>query len=52
MITKEQYLEIINLVKQYVMEYRKTFPDAPMSSDFCAGIERTIDLIQYLVEKD
>lgn len=52
MITKEQYIEIINLVERYVSVYKKMFPEKPMSNEFCAGVEKVVDLIQSLVKKD
>ena len=52
MITKEQYIEIINLVQRYVVMHKKVFPQNPMTDEFAAGIEKVIDLIQTLVKKD
>ena len=52
MITKEQYIEIINLVQRYVVMHKKVFPQNPMTNEFAAGIEKVIDLIQTLVKKD
>lgn len=52
MITKDQYIEIINLVQRYISVYTKMFPDKPMSNEFCAGVEKAVDLIQSLVKKD
>ena len=52
MITKEQYIEIIDLVQRYVVMHKKVFPQNPMTNEFAAGIERVIDLIQTLVKKD
>lgn len=52
MITKEQYIEIINLVQRYVVMHKKVFPQNPMTNEFAAGIEKVIDLIQILVKKD
>ena len=52
MITKEQYIEILDLVQQYVVMHKKVFPQNPMTNEFAAGIEKVIDLIQTLVKKD
>lgn len=52
MITKEQYIEIIDLVQRYVVMHKKVFPQNPMTSEFAAGIEKVIDLIGILVKKD
>ncbi len=52
MITKDQYLDIIDLIQKYLSAYQKMFPNKPMSNDFCAGMEQTIDLIKSLVKKD
>lgn len=52
MITKEQYVEIIDLVQRYVVMYKKVFPQNPMTNEFAAGIEKVIDLIHTLVKKD
>ena len=52
MITKEQYVEIIDLVQLYVVMHKKMFPQNPMTNEFAAGIEKVIDLIQTLVKKD
>ena len=51
MITKEQYVEIIDLVQRYVVMRKKVFPQNPMTNEFAAGIEKVIDLIQILVEE-
>ena len=51
MITKEQYVEIIDLVQRYVVMRKKAFPQNPMTNEFAAGIEKVIDLIQILVEE-
>lgn len=52
MITKEQYIEILTLVQQYIAKYKEIFPNRPMSNDFCAGIEQVVDLIGSLVKKE
>ena len=52
MITKEQYIEILDLVQRYVVIHKKVFPQNPMTNEFTAGIEKVIDLIQTLVKKD
>ena len=52
MITKEQYVEIIDLVQRYVVMHKKVFPQNPMTNEFAAGIEKVKDLIQKLVKKD
>lgn len=51
MITKEQYVEIIDLVQRYVVMRKKVFPQNPMTNEFAAGIEKVIVLIQTLVKK-
>ena len=51
MITKEQYVEIIDLVQRYVVMRKKAFHQNPMTNEFAAGIEKVIDLIQILVEE-
>ena len=52
MITKEQYAEILDVVMKYTSTYINVFKDKPMSNDFCAGMQKVIDLIQTLVKKD
>lgn len=52
MITKEQYIEILDLVQRYVVMHKKVFPQNPMTDEFAAGIEKVIDLIQTLVKED
>ena len=52
MITKEQYIEILDLVQRYVVMHKKMFPQNPRTNEFAAGIEKVIDLIQTLVKKD
>ena len=52
MITKEQYVEIIDLVQRYVVMRKKVFPQNPMSDEFYAGMQKAMDLIQTLVNKD
>ena len=51
MITKEQYLEIIEQCEKYIKKYGETF-EKPMSNDFQDGMVRVIDLIKPLVKKD
>lgn len=50
MITKEQYIEILNLVQRYVVMHKKVFPQNPITEDFAAGIQKVLDLIQTLVK--
>lgn len=50
MITKEQYIEIIDLVQQYVVMRKKVFPQNPMTNEFAAGMQKVLDLIQTLVK--
>lgn len=52
MITKEQYVEILDIVQRYMVMHKKVFPQNPMTNEFAAGIEKVIDLIQTLVKKD
>lgn len=52
MITKEQYVEMLDLIARYASIYTEAFPDKPMSDEFAAGIEKVIDLIETLVKKD
>ena len=52
MITKEQYIEILNLVQRYVVMHKKVFPQNPMTDEFAAGMQKVLDLIQTLVKKD
>lgn len=51
MITKEQYLEIIEKCEKYIKKYGEIF-EKPMSKDFQDGMVRVIDLIKPLVKKD
>lgn len=50
MITKEQYIEILDLVQRYVSMYKKVFPHKPISDEFGAGMQKVIDLIETLVK--
>ena len=52
MITKEQYVEILDIVQRYVVMHKKVFPQNPMTDEFAAGMQKVIDLIQTLVKKD
>ena len=52
MITKEQYIKILDLVQRYVVMHKKVFPQNPMTDEFAAGMQKVIDLIQTLVKKD
>ena len=52
MITKEQYVEMLDLITRYTSIYTEAFPDKPMSDEFCAGMQKAMDLIQTLVNKD
>lgn len=51
MITKEQYLEIIDQCERYTKLYTGMFKK-PMSEDFQQGMARVLDLIEPLVKKD
>lgn len=51
MITKEQYIEIIEQFENYIKKYGEIF-EKPMSKDFQDGMVRVIDLIKPLVKKD
>ena len=51
MITKEQYIEIIEQCEKYIKKYSEIF-EKPMSKDFQEGMVRVIDLIKPLVKKD
>ena len=50
-ITKEQYIEIIEQCENYIKKYGEIF-EKPMSKDFQDGMVRVIDLIKPLVKKD
>lgn len=52
MITKEQYVEMLDLVMRYTSTYSEAFPHKPLSDEFCAGMQKVIDLVQTLVKKD
>ena len=52
MITKEQYLEIVNTFEKYIVGRTKMFPDKPLSEDFTLGFTQALTLIESLVEKD
>lgn len=52
MITKEQYIEILDIVQKYVVMHKKVFPQNPMTEDFAAGMQKVLDLTQTLVKKD
>ena len=52
MITKEQYVEILDIVQRYVVMHKKVFPQNPITEDFAAGMQKVLDLIQTLVKKD
>ena len=51
MITKEQYVEIIEICERYI-KLRKDMIKEPMSDDFQQGMLRVLDLIKSLVKKD
>ena len=51
MITKEQYIEIIDLIHSYISKYEEMFPNEPLSNEFCSGVQKVVDLIQLLVKK-
>lgn len=50
MITKEQYVEILDIVQRYVVMHKKVFPQNPITEDFAAGMQKVLDLIQTLVK--
>ena len=55
MITKEQYIEILDIVqryKRYMVMNKKVFPHNPMTEDFAAGMQKVLDLTQTLIKKD
>lgn len=52
MITKEQYLEIINTFEKYIETQTKMFPDKPLSDDYTYAFTQALSLIEGLVEKD
>lgn len=52
MITKEQYLEIINTFEKYIETRTKMFPNKPLSEEFTFGFIQALTLIESLVEKD
>lgn len=51
MITKEQYVEILDICERYT-KLRKDMIKKPMSDDFQQGMLRVLDLIESLVKKD
>lgn len=51
MITKEQYVEILDTCEKYIKLRQDVFKD-PMSDDFQEGMLRVLDLIKSLVKKD
>jgi len=51
MITKEQYVEILDICQKYIETYPKVI-SKPMSEDFQQGMLRVIELIEGIVKKD
>lgn len=51
MITKEQYLEIVNACEKYTKLHEQVFK-VPMSEEFQQGMLRVLDLIEPMVKKD
>lgn len=51
MITKEQYVEILDTCEGYIKLRTEMFKE-PMSDDFQEGMLRVLDLIKPLVKKD
>lgn len=51
MITKEQYIEIVNACDKYVKMYEQVLK-VPMSEEFQQGMLRVLDLIEPMVKKD
>ena len=49
MLSKEQYIEILNTFEKYAKTYEKVL-NKPMSEEFAAGLMRGLDLIKGLVE--
>lgn len=52
MITKKQYLEIIDVFEKYIEARTKMFPNKPLSEEFTFGFTQAMTLIESLVEKD
>ena len=52
MITRKQYLEIIDMFEKYIETRKKMFPNNPLSEDFTFGFTQALTLIESLVEKD
>ena len=52
MVTREQYLEIIDTFEKYIDARTKMFPDKSLSKDFMFGFTQAMTLIESLVEKD
>lgn len=50
MITKEQYVEILDIVQRYIVMHKKVLPQNPITEDFAAGMQKVLDLIQTLVK--
>ena len=51
MITKEQYIEIVNACEKYTKMYEEVLK-VPMSEEFLQGMLRVLDLIKPMVKKD
>lgn len=49
MITKEQYLDIVDQIEIYTNMYKKVI-DINMSEDFQKGMKKALELIEGLVE--
>ena len=51
MITKEQYVEILDTCEKYIKLRQDVFKE-PMSDDFQEGMLSVLDFIESLVKKD
>lgn len=52
MITKEQYLEIINTFEKYIDTRTKMFPNNLLSDDFTVDFTQAKTLVESLDEND
>ena len=52
MITKEQYIEILDIVQKYMVMQKKVLSQNPMTGDYAAGMQKVLDLTHTLVKKD
>lgn len=49
MITREQYVEILDVCIKYTEMYSKVF-HKPMSEDYQHGMQQTLNLIEQLID--